>query len=592
MPHAAQRRDAADRKGVAGALLALACLSGLLLASSASAAEAPVEAAAAPVEVGRVRMTAPLDGRASLLVPVRYPVQLLGQPLELRVTLRRPGRGGAIRGWRLRARGNGGELRRPERRRRFSFVHRIALSRELTRKLVLGVGAGRRRGRARPLVQVDAAAVLDVNRDGAPELDAPVRELQRLPRGHAGRRVCSSVPLAHARPGRRVVLPLPRCGAAVRWRIARRPTHGSARIRRGRLIYRSARRFRGADSVKLRQRRGRGARAAARPRSAPVEVRVLSHAGPVVRAIGDSVTAGFGYYDDGSLMPFTSLLDCKPAEKFFDDACSSNSTSRSNAEDEVRYAPDYGLSNNVSWAAQWANEHGVTNYENLAVTGSEPSNWLPGGQLYSTLKRMEGEEPDFVLMTMGANPLLSEMLFGVDNMGCAIWSDVFGHYRECVEEAFEGVHLRARLKQLYEELVANTEATVYLMQYHLSIPSSALAYSVDQIAEMGALLNGEIASVADEVGSPQLRVVAPPHFAVGVDISPLYPSRYSCSRLGYQVDGPSVQSTPTQDELLAAHPLSFCGGPIDGPPWVISGDTGIHPSATGYAQMALQVPAP
>ncbi len=572
------------------ACFALVLLTALPLAPSARAAD--TAQAAAAVKVGRVRMTVAADGRASLLVPVRYPVQLLGQPVELRLTLRRPGRGGAIRAWRLRARANGGELRAPERRERFTFVHRLALGPTLTRQLELGVGTGRHRGRARPLVQIDAGAVLDINHDGKPELAAPVEEQQTLPRGHAGRRLCSSLPLVHTRPGKRVVLRLPRCGAPVRWRIARRPAHGSARIRGGRLIYRSSRSFRGAESVRLRQRRGRGARSSAQPRSAPVEIRVLSHAGPVVRAIGDSVTAGFGYYDDGSPMPFTSLLWCKPAERFFDDSCSSNSVSRSNEETEVTYAPDYGLSNNVSWAAQWSNEHGVTDYENLAVSGSEPKTWLPGGQLYSTLNQMEAEEPDYVLMTMGANPLLSEMLFGVDNMGCAIWSDLFGRYRDCIEEAFEGVSLRARLKQLYEDLVANTEATVYLMQYHLSIPSSALAYSVDQIAEMGGLLNEEIASVAAEVGSPQLQVVTPPHFAVGVDLSPLYPSNYSCSRLGYKVDGPSVQSTPAQDELLAAHPLSFCSGPLDGPPWVISGDTGIHPSAAGYTQMASQVPPP
>lgn len=544
------------------------------------------------MRVGRVRMTAPVDGRASLLVPVRYPIELLGQPVELRLTLRRPARGGAIRGWRLRARASSGVLRRPERRESFTFVHRVALGAELTRQLMLGVGSGRHRGRARPLVQVDAGAVLDVNRDGVPELDEPVRELQTLPRGVAGRRLCSSVPLLHARPGRRVVLSLPTCGAPVRWRIAQPPDHGSARLGGGRLIYRSAGRFRGADSIALRRRRGRGARGSAWARSAPVEIRVLDRPGLVVRAIGDSVTAGFGYYDDGTPMPFTDLLSCEPGETFYDDACSSNSTSRDSGEGEVRYAPDYGLSNDVSWAAQWANEHGVTNYENLAVSGSEPKTWLPGGQLHSTLEQMEAEEPDYVLMTIGANPLLSEMLFGVDDMGCAIWSDLFGHYRECVEEAFEGVQLRARLKQLYEELLADTDATIYLMQYHLSIPSSALAYSVDQIAEMGALLNEAIASVAAEVGSPRLPVVTPPHFPVGVDISPLYPSNYSCSALGYEVDGPSVQSTPTQDELLASHPLSFCSGPLDGPPWVIDGDTGIHPSAAGYTQMASQVPPP
>lgn len=588
MPDVGRPRRARPGR-VASACLALACLTGLLAVPSAAAED---EQATAPaVEIGQVRLSAPADGRGALLVPVRYPIQLLGRPLELRLIVRRPDRGGAIRGWRLRARANGGDLRRPERRRRFTFVHRVALGPQLTRQLELGVGTGQHRGRARPLVQVDAGAVLDVNRDGAPELDSTDRQLQALPRGHAGRRLCSSPPLLVVRPARRATVPLPTCGAAVRWRIARGPAHGSARIRDGRLAYRASARFRGADSIKLSQRSG-GASRSALGRSAPVEIRVSSGSGAVVRALGDSVTAGFGYYDDGTLMPFTSLLSCKPAEKLFDDACSSNSTSRSNEESEVHYAPDYGLSNNVSWAAQWSNEHGITNYENLAVSGSEPSTWLPGGQLHSTLVQLESEEPDYILMTIGANPLLSEMLFGVDRMGCAIWSDLFGDYRGCIEEAFASVRLRANLKRLYEELVTDTEATIYLMQYQLSIPASALAYSATQIAEMGELLNGEIASVAAEVGSPRLHVVAPPHFPVGIDISPVYPSSYSCSHLGYMVDGPSVQSKASQDELLVAHPLSFCSGPLDGPPWVIGGDTGIHPSAAGYAQMASQVPRP
>jgi hypothetical protein len=185
------------------------------------------------------------------------------------------------------------------------------------------------------------------------------------------------------------------------------------------------------------------------------------------------------------------------------------------------------------------------------------------------------------------------MLFGIDNMGCAVSSDILGGYRECIERAFREVHLREDLKNLYEDLVAHTDATIYLMQYHLAVPSTALAYSATQIAEMGVLLNGEIASVAAEVNPQRLQVVAPPHFDVGIDISPVYPSNFSCSRLGYTVDGPSVQSNPTQYELEVLHPLSFCEGPEGGgPPWVIGGDTGIHPSATGYAQMAAQVPPP
>jgi hypothetical protein len=184
------------------------------------------------------------------------------------------------------------------------------------------------------------------------------------------------------------------------------------------------------------------------------------------------------------------------------------------------------------------------------------------------------------------------MLFGVDNMGCAIWSEVFGAYRECIEAAFAEVKLRADLEALYAELVENTRATIYLMQYHLAVPASALAYSATQIAMLGAMLNAEIAAVAAAVSATRLRVVEPPHFDVGIDISPLFPSEYSCSSLGLLVDGRSVQSDPSQVELLLAHPLSFCSGPAKGPPWVIAGDTGIHPSAAGYAQMAARLPAP
>jgi hypothetical protein len=185
------------------------------------------------------------------------------------------------------------------------------------------------------------------------------------------------------------------------------------------------------------------------------------------------------------------------------------------------------------------------------------------------------------------------MLFGIDHMGCAIYAQIFGNYRECIEEAFAEVKLHENLKRLYTDLVEHTSATVYLMQYHLSVPSIALAYSATQIAEMGKLLNQEIAAVAAEVNPQRLQVVTPPHFNVGIDVSPVYPSHFSCSRLGYKVDGPSVQSTPTQTELKVLHPLSFCKGPEgSGPPWVISGDTGIHPSAAGYAQMASQVPPP
>jgi lysophospholipase L1-like esterase len=404
-------------------------------------------------------------------------------------------------------------------------------------------------------------------------------------------------------PGRTKSLPLPACSRPLKWRIAEAPRAGKAVIEGGRLVYRAPRKQRGAVSLVLRgQPAGKAGTSAAAGSpgageeagvAAPVALTVGSGTAPVVRAIGDSVTAGFGYYGDGASMPLVSLYECRPGAPY-NDACSSNSEVTSAGGSVFEYAPDYGLANNISWAAQWANEYGVTNYENLAVSGSEPKDWAPGGVLYGTTQEVEAENPDYILMTIGANPLLSEMLFGAENMGCAIYADVFGEYASCIEKAFAGVALQAHLKALYSELVTKTQATIYLMQYPLTVPSSALAYDATQIAEMGQLLNREIAKVAAEVSPSRLHPIEPPHFNVGISVAPVYPSHYLCGHyLEEPVDGPSVQSAPTQTEFKYLHPLSYCPGPKPkGPNWVISGDTGIHPSATGYTQMASQIPAP
>lgn len=567
----------------------LAATLALLFALPAQALPAPPKPPA-EVEVGDAALGATAAGRPSLLIPIHYPIEMAGRRTKVLVQLRS---GGAVlRRQTLRDRLNAGHIRMPERRNRFTYVHRIDLGPRLAKQ----VG-----GRLR--VRVDVRAVLDVDGRGRPELRSRDRETD-LAADPAGHGLCSSMPRLRVAPGERVVARLPACGSERRWDFLERPRRGKARISGNRLVYHPPRRLRGTETIELLGLwlpPAGSPRASGRSRQSEFEpiafadfpVTVSAESGVVVRALGDSVTAGFGYYSNGTPMTIGRLPGCRPAAKEFNDACSSNSLNFTSKEGKVEYAPDFGLANNVSWAAQWANSHGVTNFKNFAITGSEPKNWAPGGEFHSTTEQIEKEDPDYILMTMGANPLLSEMLFGVDNMGCAIESDVLGGYRECVEAAFAEVGLQEHLKSLYSDLVQNTDATIFLMQYHLSVPSTALAYSATQIAMMGQLLNREIEAVAAGVSPQRLQVVAPPHFNVGIDVSPVFPSRFSCSRLGYEVDGPSVQSTPTQDELEVLHPLSFCEGPAGGgPPWVISGDTGIHPSAAGYAQMASQVPAP
>ena len=541
-------------------------------------ASAPAQAVPGYAGISRVAVSSPAKDPASILVSVRYAIELAGRRVETRVRLFDPGHG-TVRSWVLRDRLNSGPIRIPERRRSFTFVHRLDLDPADAARLDDGLAA-----------RVLARVVVDIDDDGRVDLhgvDEAVRRLRPGP-APARARACSTIPRLRVRPGRRVSVPLPVCGDEVGWKVGVHPRRGRARIRQGRLVYTAPRRFRGSDRLQLSGKRiGRGsAGASAGPIPADVQINVVGADGVVVRALGDSVTAGFGYYANGKQMGFSELDGCRPGAKQFNDACSSNSLATKSKEGPAEYAADYGLANNVSWAAQWANEHGVTNYKNFAVSGSEPRNWAPGGEFYEATKQLESEDPDYVLLTLGANPLLSNVLFGEENMECA----VFGNFQKCIEGEFAKVELRQNLKSVYTDLVAKTNATIYLMQYHLSVPWSALAYTSTQIAEMGQFLNREIASVAAEVSPSRLRVVTPPHFNVGIDISPVYPSRYTCRV--YPVDGPSVQSTGTQDEL-EDHVLSFCSGPAGGgPPWVINGDTGIHPSAAGYTQMASQVPPP
>jgi lysophospholipase L1-like esterase len=549
----------------------------------------------ANVRVERVKLARTASGRPALLVAVRYPIEAVGRRLRL-VARVQMAPGTVPLADAITHRLSAGPLRRPERRRTFTFVHEVDLKASIAR----GLAQAWREGHV-PLATVEAQGGIDIDGDGKADIRSagiPRRVVRLVPptkegasaSAAAGKPFCASVPVIEVAPHGNATIPLPACTQPVRWSVTAGASAGTAHLAADHLTY-TAPATPGTQTIRLDH--------------ATVVVKVVqpwatltpagapSASGPVVRAMGDSVTAGFGFYGNGSPMGLLELYECKPFGEVLDDACSSNSTATKNGLKEVPYAADYGLSNNVSWAAQWANEYGATNYKNYAISGSEPTNWAPGGSLYPTTQKIEAEDPDYILMTIGANPILADTLFGLGSNACALESDIFGGYAECVEEAFESVHLRAELRRLYADLVEKTDATIYLMQYHLSIPSSALAYSVTQIAEMAKMMNETIASVAAEVSPIRLKVVTPPHFNVGVSLEPVYPSNFTCSYLEYGVDGPSVQATPTQDELEVGHYLSFCGGPQGGgEPWVISADTGIHPSPAGYRQMAGAVPAP
>jgi lysophospholipase L1-like esterase len=550
--------------------LVLASLAALLALAAAAPAAAKPAKVVSPVKVAvdHPVVGTSANGLDSILVPVHYPIELKGRLAELRVAL--IGRdGGTIRSWVLHERLNGGRERLPDRRRRFTFVHRVGLSASLSRRLRQGA-----------VVRVVGSGKLDIEEDGKPELRSRDLFTGKPLAGPRPKPVCSSVPYLRVKPGARVSVPLPVCDRAMDWGVMPDASRGSAKVRGGRLIYKAPQQFQGSDRIQL----------AADALRQYAQVTVGTSSGISVRALGDSVTAGFGYYSNGEEMDILELDGCRPAAKRFNDACSSNSLNPKSEEGPVKYAPDYGLKNKVSWAAQWSREYGITNYRNFAISGSEPKNWAPGGEFNFLTEKIRSENPDYILLTLGANPLLSNTLFGIEEMECAR----FGNFQECVEEEFKAVELRRYLASVYKNLLQETMSTIFLMQYHLSVPSIALLYSSSQIALMGAMLNREIEVVAAAVNPVRLRVVAPPHFNVGVDLSPVYKSTYTCTEERSGVDGPSVQATLTQDSFkIDPFVEEFCPGPAGGgQTWVIDGDTGIHPSATGYQRMASKLPVP
>lgn len=547
----------------------LACLAAVLALAAAPAAARPASGLSARVDVDAPVVGTSANGLASILVPVRYPIELKGRLVELRVALVGSG-GGTIRSWTLHERLNGGRARYPDRRLRFAFVHRVGLNAELTRRLEQGAS-----------VRVLAGGRVDLDGDGRADASSRDRADGRALVGSRPKPVCSSVPHLRVKPGARISVPLPVCDRPVSWTAARWASRGNVLVRGDRFVYNARKGFRGTDLIQL---KSKGMAQVAR-------VTVGAPSGLVVRAMGDSVTAGFGYYSTGKTFPLDDILECKPAKTLFNDACSSNAEGKKAAEEAPDYAVDFGLAKNVSWAAQWANEYGITKFANYAVSGSEPANWVPGpeGFLYKYTKQIEADDPDYVLLTLGANPLLSALLTEPKDLFCAAVSGL-SEFEKCVREEFERVALGPSLRKVYKELLENTGATIFVMQYHLSIPWSALLDRTTEIARANQMLNEEVAAAVAAMGNSRLQLVTPPHFNVGISIEPVYPSRYRC-RLE-RVDGPSVQSTGTQWEL-EDHPFSFCSGPAGGgPTWVINNDTGIHPSAAGYTQMASQVPAP
>jgi hypothetical protein len=131
------------------------------------------------------------------------------------------------------------------------------------------------------------------------------------------------------------------------------------------------------------------------------------------------------------------------------------------------------------------------------------------------------------------------------------------------------------------QLLAAPNTRVVVSQYHLALPSLLVnvVYQPEQLELMFDVVNQNISQAASDTGfGGRVFVMTPPRFNTG-----LGPGTFTCpgSDPPFTVDGPSHQSEVTQD--LFALITQICETTDY---WIISGDTGIHPSIAGHAQFA------
>jgi hypothetical protein len=300
--------------------------------------------------------------------------------------------------------------------------------------------------------------------------------------------------------------------------------------------------------------------------TAPIATAVVPSPGTfVVRAVGDSVTAGFGYCGArdpactaGYLNPATALIPCVRATYL--DACSANLGAYPSVGDVFTPAQTLPV-NPVSWADQFAVREGMTNYVNEAVTGSTPEQWA-AGDLSDRLASVLATNPDLTLLTLGANPVLHSFYTNLKDIACLFSINPFEsearllrHVRECVLQEFRKANSHNSLIRVYETLLKISNNHILALEYHTPWPVAFPFHHYirkNEVAEIIRTLNEQIGTAIEHVA---LR----------------FPGRIS------------LVATPPwgENHQCLAKPLSAR--------WVIDLDFCIHPTRAGYTQLMDEV---
>jgi hypothetical protein len=108
------------------------------------------------------------------------------------------------------------------------------------------------------------------------------------------------------------------------------------------------------------------------------------------------------------------------------------------------------------------------------VSGSRPSYWLTRERL----ARIRADDPDLILLTLGANPLLTDF---VHPKSSAWWICVVGDrlsliLRQCVKRKLvDEYKVTFYLRTLYRRLILDTRADVAVLLYYPTKPDTISA---------------------------------------------------------------------------------------------------------------------
>lgn len=348
-----------------------------------------------------------------------------------------------------------------------------------------------------------------------------------------------------------------------------------------------------------------------------------------VTFIGDSVTAGFGYCGtenkknvscktnaemaDRWYFGDNSLKDCAPADPpaVPNDSCSNNNVNgkpwTAGAWKPGPNAPKIAYPYQLAAGQPRDNAADVSDW---AVTGSTPQNWIPGGAFGDQLERLNHQ---YVVMTLGANPLLSYFTniefhnYAVDDVSgpCV---DSTGYYKrswifnktwysgpisdqlDCLNKEWNRLNQTDNLVRIYTNLLGQGDRVVVL-GYYRDCSWSFGNWQPSANASGPASGNSCKGEIRETSPSNSAKVSQwDQAVAVGNELNNLIEDAVEKAKSVAEQKWPDtaraenlIFTKPDAQQWEAHQPKSPQGS------WVLLRDTWIHPNKDGAANLALTV---